>query len=486
MFYVFEMANNHQGSVAHAKLIIEQFAEVAKSRGVPAAVKLQFRQLDSFIHPDYKDSDLKYVKRFNDTRLSKEQFSEIVSHIHKCGLVSMATPFDNESIPWLEELDISVVKIASCSIDDWPLLKEVSKINKRIIISTAGATSRTLRRVHSMFKTNHRDFAFMHCVGEYPTDPEFAEMGRITKLREQFPDIEIGFSTHESPNSPSLAPIAAAMGCTILEKHVGVETDEIKLNGYSNTPQQMASVIDQVEYVIRSLNGVSLIQNKTLKTLKRGIYLNKDLKTGEKITEEDIFYALPVQEGFLNASHIDGIVGKVLLNDMTQNQALSLDDLQSSLDWDLVSEIKNKTRSVLEKANIPLNGGEKTEISCHFGLSEFFNTGALIIDKVNREYCKKLIVMFPDQSHPTHHHIKKEEAFELLHGDCELILNGKAISLSPGKPIVIARGTKHSFSTNKGCVIEEISTTHVKGDSVYENPEINKLSVDERKIKITI
>lgn len=486
MFYVFEMANNHQGSVDHAKLIVEKFAEVAKSRGVTAAVKLQFRQLDSFIHPDYKNSDLKYVKRFNDTRLTKEQFSEIVSHIHACGLVSMATPFDNESIPWLEDLDVSVVKIASCSVDDWPLLSEVSKINKRIIISTAGASSRTLRKVYSMFKNNNRDFAFMHCVGEYPTDPEFADMSRITKLREQFPDIEIGFSTHESPNSTSLAPVAAAMGCTILEKHVGVETGQIKLNGYSNTPSQMAAVIDQVEYVIKSLNGVSTKQNQTLETLKRGIYLNKSMSAGDKITEEDIYYALPVQEAHLNASHIDIVLGKVLSRDVLENAPISSEDLQSSLDWDMVSEIKNKARSILEKANVPLSGSEKAEISCHFGLSEFLSTGALIIDKVNREYCKKLIVMLPNQQHPVHHHIKKEEAFELLHGDCTLILNGKEVKLALGKPVVIARGVKHSFSTNKGCVVEEVSTTHVKGDSVYQNPEINKLSVDERKIKITI
>ena len=65
-------------------------------------------------------------------------------------------------------------------------------------------------------------------------------------------------------------------------------------------------------------------------------------------------------------------------------------------------------------------------------------------------------------------------------------MTGKQITLSLGEPIVIARGVKHSFYTNSGCVIEEISTTHYKGDSVYQNPEINKLSVDDRKIEITI
>ena len=169
MFYIFEMANNHQGSVDHAKKIINEFSKVAKETGINAAIKLQFRQLDSFVHNDFKKADLKFVKRFNSTRLSKEQFAEITEHVKGAvGLTTMATPFDNESLPWLHDLNVSIVKIASCSIDDWPLLNEVCKINKKIVISTGGASIETLRKVYKLFKHNNRDFAFMHCVGRIP------------------------------------------------------------------------------------------------------------------------------------------------------------------------------------------------------------------------------------------------------------------------------------------------------------------------------
>ena len=133
MFYIFEMANNHQGSVDHAKKIIDDFANLAKHKNINAGIKLQFRNLDTFIHPNYKNSDLKYVKRFNDTRLSKEQFSEIIDYIHSKGITSVSTPFDNESLPLFNDLGVGVLKIASCSVDDWPLLREVSKINRKII-----------------------------------------------------------------------------------------------------------------------------------------------------------------------------------------------------------------------------------------------------------------------------------------------------------------------------------------------------------------
>ena len=64
MFYTFEMANNHMGSVSHAKKIIDEFGRLVRRHNLSAAIKLQFRQLKTFIHKDYQNSDLKYVKRF--------------------------------------------------------------------------------------------------------------------------------------------------------------------------------------------------------------------------------------------------------------------------------------------------------------------------------------------------------------------------------------------------------------------------------------
>ena len=480
------MANNHQGSVSHAKKIIDEFSTVAKNHNINAGIKLQFRQLDSFIHDEFKKSDLKYVKRFNDTRLNKEDFKEIVDHIKERGLVTIATPFDNESLPWIEEMKISVVKIASCSIDDWPLLREVCKINKKIIISTAGASIKTLKKTYRLFKDHQRDFAFMHCVGEYPTAPDAADLNRIAVLKESFPDIEIGLSTHESPNSMSVASLAVAMGCRLIEKHVGVETETIKLNGYSNTPEQMSSVIKQVTMTLEAINGKSQIQHCALNALKRGIYLRESIPVGHIFLERDFYYALPVQDGCYNASQVESLVGKTSIVELAANAPIRPSDTQANLNQRTIADIKEKAINLLDVANIPLSGEEKIEISSHYGLENFFQFGALIIDKVNRDYCKKIIVVFPGQNHPSHHHIKKEETFELLYGDCCLVLNGKKIPMRAGSTVLISRGTEHSFSSKTGCVIEEISTTHIPGDSVYEDLKINTLRLSDRKIKIKL
>ena len=122
---------------------------------------------------------MKYVKRFKETRLSKEDFAELVQYASDKGLQTCCTPFDNASIPWLEDLDISIIKVASCSIDDWPLLEQICKISKKIIISTAGAKISTLRKVYDLFKHKDRDFAFMHCVADYPTPHDKSDLERI-------------------------------------------------------------------------------------------------------------------------------------------------------------------------------------------------------------------------------------------------------------------------------------------------------------------
>lgn len=486
MFYIFEMANNHQGSVDHAFKIVDRFSELAKKYNINAAIKLQFRQLDSFIHNDFKNSDLKFVKRFNSTRLSFEQFNSIVERIRKNGLTPLATPFDNESLKWFEQMDIPMVKIASCSIDDWPLLEEVAKINKKIIISTGGADMKTLRKVYSLFKQNGRDFAFMHCVGEYPTPVEASNLSRINLIRGEFPDIEIGFSTHESPLEESLAPVAVAMGCSLIEKHVGLETDTISLNAYSNTYEQMEKTIQSVQRIEGALDGASKIEKESLEALKRGVYLSQDVKAGTVITEDMLYYAMPCVEGQRNVSSIKDIVGTKAVVDLVKDAPLSDREYRSNIDERLINNITTEAIQRLMEASIPLHGGEPVEISCHYGLKEFKNHGALIIDKINREYCKKLIIVNPGQSHPKHRHIKKEEAFELLHGDCNLNLNGKDVQLVRGKPMLIGRGVVHSFNSQNGCVIEEISTTHVPGDSIYEDPHINSLPLSERKIKIKL
>ena len=497
MYYIFEMANNHQGNVNHAKTIIDKFSDLSIDKNINAAIKFQFRQLDTFIHDDYKNSDLKFVERFNSTKLEKTQFAELIDYAKQRGLDVVSTPFDNESLTWFDEMNIDVVKVASCSVDDWPLLFGVRSLGKKTVISTAGASIDHLKKVYTFFKKENVNIAFMHCVGEYPTPSEHSNLNRILLLKETFPDVEIGFSTHESPLDDTKCDYAVAMGCTIIEKHVGVETEDIKLNAYSCTPDQMETVINKVKSLDECRNGVGVNEKDTLRDLKRGVYLKVDKKEGDVIGIDDVYFAMPIQDYQYDASHVcgewgwvrrvDNLIGTVLTKDKKKKDPILEGDVHFvKTDNPAIQNIKQKTNLILNKSNVTITKKDSVEISCHYGIENFGETGAVIIDKVNREYCKKIIVVLPGQNHPTHYHKVKEECFELLYGDCTLILNNKKIKLQRGLPILIARGVAHSFSSKDGCVIEEVSTTHVVGDSVYDDVNINNLPIEQRKIKVKL
>lgn len=152
-----------------------------------------------------------------------------------------------------------------------------------------------------------------------------------------------------------------------------------------------------------------------------------------------------------------------------------------------VSDVKSArsvihdAKGMLFEAGIALGTDFEVELSHHYGMKNFRQTGAIIINIVNREYCKKLIIVLPGQKHPRHLHKVKEETFQLLYGDLDVEINGQKNSMKPGDMKTVFRGQIHSFSSKAGAIFEEISTTHVKGDSYYQDKMIAKLDLMERK-----
>lgn len=139
--FVLDLANNHHGSIEHGTNIIDRCADVVAKHGVRAAIKFQFRDLDTFIHVDHlAGSDNKHVPRFLSTRLSWEQFEILRQAVKRRGLISMCTPFDEASTERVADMGFDVIKIASCSARDWPLVERVAATGLPIIASTGGLT----------------------------------------------------------------------------------------------------------------------------------------------------------------------------------------------------------------------------------------------------------------------------------------------------------------------------------------------------------
>ena len=136
------------------------------------------------------------------------------------------------------------------------------------------------------------------------------------------------------------------------------------------------------------------------------------------------------------------------------------------------------------KARIQIGKDSSIELSHHYGLERFREFGAVIINCINRDYCKKLVIQLPRQKHPYHFHKNKEETFQLLYGDLEVERDGQRIKPEAGDTILVKPGEWHKFHTLDGAIFEEVSTTHFNDDSFYEDDRIARLARQERKTVI--
>jgi N-acetylneuraminate synthase len=487
--FTYDLANNHQGDLQHGLNIIKAMGEVTRTSGVRAALKFQFRQLETFIHPDYKENkDVKHIPRFMETALSKDDYKMLAAAVRENGMHTMCTPFDEDSVDVILDLGIEIIKVASCSATDMPLLERVASANLPVVASTAGVSMDKIDRLVSFFESRRVHFALMHCVALYPTPNDKLRLNQIDVLRARFPHIPIGFSTHEDLNNAMPIQIAYAKGAQIFERHVGIETEKHKLNKYSSTPEQVARWIEAYKEAVAGCGGAhrspaSPQEIASLRSLMRGVFAREAIQTGEKLTRDRVFFAMPLHEGQLvSGDWSDGL-------EANKNYAPNkpIDEIVANsapLPDEIIYGIMLQVKGMLNKARIAIGKDSSIELSHHYGLERFREFGAIIVNCINRTYCKKLIIQLPRQKHPYHFHKKKEETFQLLYGDLEVELEGNRINPQRGDTILVRPGEWHKFHTLDGAIVEEISTTHYDNDSCYEDDQIARLPRAVRKTVI--
>lgn len=487
--FIFDIANNHQGDVDHGIGIIKGIAEVVKKHKVKAAIKFQFRDLDSFIHPEHRRSkENKHIQRFLSTRLRREDFEAMLAEIRRQGMVSACTPFDEKSVDEITALDIDIIKVASCSALDWSLLDKISVSTKPVIVSTAGINLSNIEKLAGFLEKKGVDFALMHCAAVYPTPFNKLRLNQIQVLRDHFPRLTIGFSTHEEPDNYSAIKIAYAKGSEFFERHVGLQSTKYKLNEYSSTPKQIDKWLAAYELAVGSCGGENRSpalpeEVESLRSLSRGVFAGKEIKKNQKIKRSDVFFAMPLLDKQLMSSewseHL--IADKNYKPGEKFNRSLINLPVPAS---QLVSQVLQQARGILSNARISIGADSPVEISHHYGLDRFREFGCVIVNYINRAYSKKLVIMLPRQKHPYHHHKVKEEVFQLLYGDMTVEIDGVKTKLVLGETILVKPGQWHKFQTLDGAIFEEVATAHMNDDSFYEDERISRIPRQNRKTMV--
>ena len=333
--FVLEIANNHWGRPERGLKIINTFAQVVRFNNVRAALKLQFRHVNTFIHKEFRDrADIRYVKKTMDTRLTDDEFASLVKSVRQASCIPMATPFDERSVDLCCEIGIPIIKIASSDLNDWMLIEKIAKTKKPVIVSTGGSSLKDLDDLVTFFQNRNIPLAINHCVSMYPCEDRDLEMNQIDFLRQRYPHHTIGFSTHEYKDWISSLLIAYAKGARTFERHIDIEADGIPVSPYCSLPHQ-ADTWFRSFHKAKEMCGAAGIQKRIpprgeidyLDSLVRGVYAKRDLPEGHVLTDDDVYLAIPLQQGQISCREL--MRGEVLTGALATDQAITIDVIDS-------------------------------------------------------------------------------------------------------------------------------------------------------------
>ncbi len=331
--FVLELANNHWGSVDRGLRIISEFAQVVRFNNVRAAIKLQFRDPDHFIHQAYRDrEDVRYIKKTMATTLQREDYLRLTEAIRRAGCIPMATPFDEASVDMCRELKLPILKLASSDLNDWVLIEKIASLRVPVIASSGGSSLKDLDDLVTFFSNREIPLALNHCVSLYPSEDAELELNQIDFLRDRYPGLTIGFSTHEYHDWNDSMLVAYAKGARTFERHIDIEADGFDVAPYCSLPHHVDTwfkAFHKAKEMCGAPGTAKRIpprrETQYLDGLVRGVYARRDIAAGEVITDDDIYLAIPLLKGQMSCREL--IAGEQLITAVDTDQPIMVQDI---------------------------------------------------------------------------------------------------------------------------------------------------------------
>lgn len=328
-YIIAEMSANHAGDLQRAKEIIH----AAKNAGADC-VKIQTYTPDTITI----DCDLSYFHISDGTwngenlyQLYQKAYTpwewqrELKEEADNVGIDFFSSPFDNTAVDFLEELGVEFYKIASFELVDIPLIEYVASKGKPVIMSTGMATLAEIdEAVSAVRRQGNENLALLRCASAYPAITDEMNLRTMQNMKETF-GVPVGLSDHSMGSVGAVT--AVAMGASIIEKHFCMDRSiENPDSIFSMNPDefgQMVHDIRQAETAIGSVKYGPTEQEKGNLQFRRSIFCVKNIKKGEKITEENIRIIRP---GYgLAPKYYHEILGQTALLDIYRGMPIQFD-----------------------------------------------------------------------------------------------------------------------------------------------------------------
>ncbi|MDR1055969.1 MAG: N-acetylneuraminate synthase family protein [Prevotellaceae bacterium] len=337
VYIIGEIGQNHNGSVDIAKLIVELIARPVKEELFSIelkpmdAVKMTKRDLSEELSASQMnmpyDSPHSFGRTYGEHRafleLLDEEHFEVYKYAKSLGLEFVETLCSKGCLSLLKLFTPSYLKVASRDLTNIPLLEAMAETKIPIILSTGMTGKKELDEALDIITKQHSAISILHCVSQYPTQPDNLNMNTIPYLIENYGQYRIGFSDHTIGIS---APVAAvALGAKIIEKHVTIDrrmkgTDQAGSLGADGVNR----MIRDIRLAEKSLGKKDLYIDKNVlhnkEKLERSIASKRLIKQGEVIQEEDLQMLSPGNGYKWNERHL--LIGKTAKENIPKNEII--------------------------------------------------------------------------------------------------------------------------------------------------------------------
>ena len=299
VYIIAEAGVNHNGSLDLACRLVD----AAKAAGADCVKFQTFRSENLVSHSAQKaayqqdttgsGSQINMLKKLE---LSYHEFLALKAYCDKAGISFLSTPFDLESIDFLNSIDMPFWKIPSGEVTNLPYLLALARTGKPVVMSTGMCEMAEIRAaVHLLQENGTKEIRLLHCNTEYPTPYEDVNLRAMRTMREDF-GLEVGYSDHTRGIEVPVA--AVALGATIIEKHFTLDRNmEGPDHRASLEPDELAAMVSAIRHIEKALGSgdktPSPSEMKNINVARKSIVAQKEIKAGEMFTEENITVKRP-------------------------------------------------------------------------------------------------------------------------------------------------------------------------------------------------
>ena len=335
-YLIAEIGVNHGGDLERAKTLIK----LAHEGGAHAA-KFQTYKADKLASketaPAYWDTNEEPTSTQHELfskydGFGTEQYLELAEYCNQLGIDFLSTPFDLDAVDDLDSL-MPAIKIASADLTNIPLIRKVASKKKPVLLSVGASTHQEIERsVEILLESGAQSLTLLHCVLNYPTPKDHAQLAQIPVLIEKFGNrVSIGYSDHVRPNPDGSMPAvetAVLAGARVIEKHF---TDDKTAKGndhyHAMNSEDLMRFTEKLQDYKALQGGKELdlqVQQTAIGNARRRIFVASAISAGEKITEEKLI-ALRGNQG-IEISNWDSVIGKTATRDLSESEPLENSD----------------------------------------------------------------------------------------------------------------------------------------------------------------